>query len=38
MASRVAETFAEVDKLRTELLNNVELMTDCLRVEEEISK
>ncbi|TNN45313.1 Meiotic recombination protein SPO11 [Liparis tanakae] len=37
MASRTAEPFSEVDKLRTELLNNVELMTDCLRVEEEIS-
>uniref|UniRef100_A0A8C3A1J1 DNA topoisomerase (ATP-hydrolyzing) n=1 Tax=Cyclopterus lumpus TaxID=8103 RepID=A0A8C3A1J1_CYCLU len=28
MASRVSELFSEVDKLRTELLNNVELMTD----------
>ncbi|XP_034393877.1 meiotic recombination protein SPO11 [Cyclopterus lumpus] len=37
MASRVSELFSEVDKLRTELLNNVELMTDCLRVEEEVS-
>ncbi|XP_068453337.1 meiotic recombination protein SPO11 [Clinocottus analis] len=37
MTCRALELFSEIDKLRTELLNNVELLTDSLRVEEEIS-
>uniref|UniRef100_A0A3Q1EVD0 DNA topoisomerase (ATP-hydrolyzing) n=1 Tax=Acanthochromis polyacanthus TaxID=80966 RepID=A0A3Q1EVD0_9TELE len=38
MGSRTAELFSEIDKLRTELLNNVEVMTDCRRAEEDISQ
>ena len=37
MGSHVAELFSEIDKLRPELLNNVEVLTDCQRVEGEIS-
>ncbi|XP_023154992.2 meiotic recombination protein SPO11 [Amphiprion ocellaris] len=38
MGSRTAELFSEIDKLRTELLNNVEAMIDRRRAEEEISQ
>ncbi|XP_044068473.1 meiotic recombination protein SPO11 isoform X2 [Siniperca chuatsi] len=38
MGSRVAGLFSEIDKLRAQLLHNVEVMTDCQRVEEEISQ
>ncbi|XP_054465040.1 meiotic recombination protein SPO11 [Anoplopoma fimbria] len=38
MASRVTDMFSEIDKFRTELLNNVDVMTDCQRIEEEISQ
>ncbi|XP_070695056.1 meiotic recombination protein SPO11 [Pempheris klunzingeri] len=37
MASRAAELFSEIDKLRVQLLLNVEGKTDCQYVEEEIS-
>ncbi|XP_029291975.1 meiotic recombination protein SPO11 isoform X2 [Cottoperca gobio] len=37
MGSSVAELFSAIDKLRAELLNNVEVLTDCQRVEGEIS-
>ncbi len=38
MGSREAEMFNEIDKLRSQLLHNVEVVTDCQRVEEEISQ
>ncbi|XP_077942274.1 meiotic recombination protein SPO11 [Gasterosteus aculeatus] len=37
MGSHVARQFSEVDKLRTELLNNVDVITEFQRVEEEVS-
>uniref|UniRef100_UPI0037E8211D meiotic recombination protein SPO11 n=1 Tax=Semicossyphus pulcher TaxID=241346 RepID=UPI0037E8211D len=37
MGSRVTELFSEIDKLRAQLLSNVEVATDCQRVEEEIT-
>ncbi|XP_034733633.1 meiotic recombination protein SPO11 [Etheostoma cragini] len=37
MGSCEAELFTEIDKLRAELLNNVEVMPGCQRVEEEIT-
>ncbi|XP_040009160.1 meiotic recombination protein SPO11 isoform X3 [Xiphias gladius] len=37
MGSRAAEPFSEIDRLRAQLLNNGEVLTDGRRVEEEIS-
>ncbi|XP_038578105.1 meiotic recombination protein SPO11 isoform X3 [Micropterus salmoides] len=36
MGSRVAELFSEIDKFRAQLLQNVEVMTECQHVETEI--
>lgn len=38
MGSSVAELFTEIDKLRVQLLINVEALTDCQRVDEETNK
>uniref|UniRef100_A0A3B4XGC9 DNA topoisomerase (ATP-hydrolyzing) n=1 Tax=Seriola lalandi dorsalis TaxID=1841481 RepID=A0A3B4XGC9_SERLL len=38
MGTQAAELFTEIDKLRAQLLNNVEVITDCQRVDEEISQ
>lgn len=38
MGSQGAELFYEVDRLRAELLNTVEVTTDCQRVEAAVSQ
>lgn len=38
MGSCIEDLFSEIDKLRAQLLHNVEVMADCRPAEEEISQ